>query len=213
VRPDDDIAGCSDAHATLLDALRSLSDDDVRAPSRLPGWTVAHVLTHLARNADSHVRRFAGARRGEVVDQYIGGADGRAAEIEVGATRPARAIVDDLHASIDAFSIACDDLPSDAWPRLSRDVDGKLRSCEELVPRRWKEVEVHHVDLGRGYEPADWPDPFVQRMLPLALASVSERLPPGAPIPTFEGIDARTALAWIYDRVEIPELPQLTPYG
>ena len=33
-------------------AVRGLTDDAARAPSRLPGWTRGHVLTHLARNAE-----------------------------------------------------------------------------------------------------------------------------------------------------------------
>ncbi len=45
----------------------------MRGPSLLPEWSDGHVLTHLARNADSVVRRMEGAARGELVDQYPGG--------------------------------------------------------------------------------------------------------------------------------------------
>ena len=41
------------ATARYLEALTELSDDDVRAPSLLPGWTRGHVITHVARNADA----------------------------------------------------------------------------------------------------------------------------------------------------------------
>ena len=34
----------------------------------LPDWSVRHVLTHRARNADSIVQRLAGAERGERVE-------------------------------------------------------------------------------------------------------------------------------------------------
>ena len=47
----------------------------------------------------------------------------------------------------------------------------------DLPRRRWREVELHHVDLGLGYEPADWPPAFVERVLPDALADVGRRLP------------------------------------
>lgn len=46
------------ASQARVDAVAAgLCDAAVRAPSRSPGWTVGHVLTHVARNADSHVRR------------------------------------------------------------------------------------------------------------------------------------------------------------
>ena len=35
-----------------------------------------------------------------------------------------------------------------------------------LAYSRWRKVEVHHVDLGLGYEPARWPARLVELMLP-----------------------------------------------
>lgn len=64
--------------------------------SLLPGWTVGDVLTHLARNAEAMVRRVEAAERGEVVDQYIAGAEGRAAEIEAGAGRSVEELIADV---------------------------------------------------------------------------------------------------------------------
>ena len=43
----------------------------------LPEWSVGHVMTHLARNAEAMVRRVEAATRGEVIDQYAGGVEGR----------------------------------------------------------------------------------------------------------------------------------------
>jgi hypothetical protein len=48
------------------------------------------VITHLARNADAHGRRLAGALQGEDVAKYPGGAAQREREIAEGAGRPAR---------------------------------------------------------------------------------------------------------------------------
>jgi maleylpyruvate isomerase len=39
---------CQAAHARLVARVEQITDEQVRSPSRLPGWTVAHVLTHLA---------------------------------------------------------------------------------------------------------------------------------------------------------------------
>ncbi len=41
---------------------------------------------------------------------------------------------------------------------------------------RWREVEIHHVDMGRGYEPEDWPEEYVRRELAALLATVPARL-------------------------------------
>jgi maleylpyruvate isomerase len=213
VTPVDAIAGCLAAHRALLTTVGGLDEATMRRPSALPGWTVAHVVAHLARNAESHVRRFEGCMRDEVVDQYPGGYEGRAAEIEASARQPARALVADLRASCASFETACDAMPDVAWPRMTRDVGGRARPAFALVSRRWQEVEVHHVDLTLGYRADDWPDAFVADCFPRMLAGLPDRLPAGVPVPTFDGVDDRTALAWLFDRVDLPGMPHLVPIG
>ena len=83
------IAGCTTAHRRLSETLASVDADVARRPSRLPDWTVGHVLTHLARNADSHVRMLQGALAGEAVEQYPGGYEQRSRDIDAGAGRDA----------------------------------------------------------------------------------------------------------------------------
>ena len=73
VIPNEDIARVGDAQTRFDAVIAGLTDDDARRASRLPDWTVGHVLAHVARNADSHVRRAEAATRGEVVEQYPGG--------------------------------------------------------------------------------------------------------------------------------------------
>ena len=71
------IAACRASHQRLLGTLEALDDATARHPSRLPDWTVGHVLTHLARNADSHVHILGAAMRGDAVEQYPGGYEQR----------------------------------------------------------------------------------------------------------------------------------------
>lgn len=195
------------AQATLLARTDSLTDAEARAASRLPGWSVGHVLAHIARNADSVARRLEASARGEVVDQYPGGAEERESQIEAGAGRSAAELRADLaatHERIDAAVAAMDDA---AWNARTRDFGGGLRPTHELPARRWREVELHLVDLGLGYEPEDWTDDFVTRILPIALADVGRRLP------GLDGIDQRTVLAWSYGRADPPAgLPKLLPF-
>ena len=94
-----DIARVHDAHQALTEHLVVMTDGagaDAALPSLLPGWTRGHVLTHIARNADSFVRLLEAAGRGEVVTQYARGVEGRNADIEAGATREWATLVDDV---------------------------------------------------------------------------------------------------------------------
>ena len=90
------VEGCAAAQAALLEDIADLSDDVARRPSRLPDWTVGHVLTHIARNADSLVWRLEGAAKGALRDQYPGGLAQRSRDIEEGAGRPAVELVRDV---------------------------------------------------------------------------------------------------------------------
>src|SRR5262245_61605993 len=96
-RPTEYIDGCRASHATLEAHIAGLTDEVARQPSLLPDWTVGHVLSHIARNADSVVRRLEGAMRNEIVDQYVGGRQGRASEIDSGAHRSAAELLADVH--------------------------------------------------------------------------------------------------------------------
>jgi maleylpyruvate isomerase len=85
-------------------------------------------------------------------------------------------------------------MPEGAWDRQSRAVGGALRSARDVVYSRWREVEIHHVDLGLACTPADWPDGFVARLGPEVLAGLSGRT------------DQRQLLAWGIGRAPAPEL-------
>ncbi len=194
---DEAVAGCRAAHRRLFATIRSIDEATVRQPSRLPGWTVGHLLTHLARNADSHVRMLLAAERGESVEQYAGGADQRAADIEAGAGRPRDALVTDVGQSAIDLEAVWETTSAAGWAGhgLRR---GSPWPCVELPFQRWREVEVHHVDLGLGYEATGWPEEYVARELPLALARVPERVADLA--------QRRLLLAWLLDRGPQPAL-------
>ncbi len=189
------IAGGQAAHQRLFSTLDGLDDEKARRPSRLPEWTVGHVLTHLARNADSHVRMLDGARRGEALEQYAGGNEQRAADIEAGATRRADALAADVRSAAVRLEEAWATASPDAWDGhgLAR---GRRWECRQLPFHRWREVELHHVDLGLGYEITDWPDGYVTRELPEALAKLPDRLP--------DANARRQLLAWLVGRADNP---------
>jgi maleylpyruvate isomerase len=186
------VAGCVAAHAALGASLDDISDDVARRPSRLPGWSVGHVLTHIARNADSVVWRLEGAARGELRDQYPGGVEQRRDDIEAGAARPAPDLVLDVRRTSAAVERAMADLPAAGWDAPSRTSRGVVESSRDAVLSRWREVVVHHGDLG--VAPVPLPPGLVEVWLPRELPRLAERSDPAA------------LLSWIIGRGDPPVL-------
>ena len=144
---------------------RGLSAEDVRSPSLLPTWTRAHVLTHVARNADGYVNLVTWARTGVETPVYPS-RESRDADIEAGAHRHPGDLELDLDESAERLLAAFAEPLDDA--ALARDLrlpSGSALHGWEIARRRTREVEIHHVDLAAGYGPADWPAGFVSRTL------------------------------------------------
>jgi maleylpyruvate isomerase len=192
MRPAKEIEACVAAHRRLLDSVDRLTEAQVSQPSLLPGWSRGHVITHLARNADSHVWLFEGAEVGEVRRQYPT-TDTREANIEAGARRPAGELREDLTRSCGRLEAAWRELRDELWDQEGV-VKAGARSMKELVFRRLREVEVHHVDLDLGYSPSGWPSIYVEEELRRRLRTLPDR--------------ARHAalVTWLLGRAAPPEL-------
>jgi maleylpyruvate isomerase len=170
------VAGATAAQQRLWARVKGLTDDVARRPSLLPDWTVGHVLTHIARNADSHRRMLEGALAGERLVQYPGGRDQRAADIEAGSHRPADELVADVRRSSLQLEAAWTAMTDEAWEGGGVFDDGTPWPARLIVFHRWREVEVHHADLGLGYRPDDWPEEYVAIELARQLTVLPGRL-------------------------------------
>ena len=207
------VEGLAASHQRLLSVLdpidgEGLTDEMVRRPSRLPDWTVGHVLTHLARNADSYTRLTMAAESGESVDQYPGGATGRNADIEAGAVRTARDQIADLRRSVyeleGAWAVA-----RDAWFGRGRLMSGHEVPISELPLRRWREVEVHTGDLGLrelGLDgPELWSTDYVRHDLAVMTMQWKSRGSMGMtdlPAPVLR-LEPPRRLAWLLGRLDV----------
>lgn len=89
-------------------------------------------------------------------------------------------------------------LPDRVWGRPVRTVAGGEHPAALLPFRRWREVEVHLVDLGCGVDPDEWSDGLVRRALPQLVADLSDRA------------DHRQLMAWLLGR---GPAPGLGPWG
>lgn len=170
------IAGASAAHRRMWEAIRSMTDADCSAPSLLPGWSRAHVLTHWARNADGQHRMLAAAMRDEVADQYPGGETQRSAEIQDGCSRAADAILADARAAMERVEEMWHSMPTDAWSRPTLARAGR-RPAWMSVLARWRETDIHHLDLDLGYTHRHLPIELVDLLLPKLLPDLACRLP------------------------------------
>lgn len=119
----------------------------VSRPSLLSGWTVGHVLAHIAQQGDSITRLFLAAELGEIVDQYDGGFAARVDAINQAASRMADEQVADVRRSIYALEGAIASA-REGWFGSARMVSGVEVPVTDLPLRRWREVEVHMGDLG-----------------------------------------------------------------
>lgn len=169
------------ATTRYLGALTVLDDESLAQPSVLPGWTRAHVIAHLSRNADAFTQVFTQAAAGGPAYMYTSNED-RETDIERTVERGFAALREDAHASSARFieaAWAFDPGLRDA-PYTRTPSDSDTFPVKTVGGRRRTEVEIHHSDLDVGYSPADWPYDF-------SLAMVKRRqdemaaLPQGCP--------------------------------
>jgi maleylpyruvate isomerase len=204
-----DLRGARVAHDALRLTLTTIRDADIRRPSLLPGWTVGHVLTHLARNADGHRNMFVGAAKGAVFPQYPGGEAQRRDEIELGAHRPAAAIVADVESSMAALESQWDGATDEMWASgRCRSFGGEMTLSIQPF-RRWREVEIHHHDLGGAFTWRDWSDAYVARELAETIATLGARIHDPLALRSTDSSDVWTVLPALpaAARAVLPALP------
>jgi maleylpyruvate isomerase len=135
-----------------------LTDADLAADSALPDWSRAHVVAHLARNADALVNLLTWARTGVETPMYPSRA-ARDADIEATAALPPAELRNDYAAASDRLTTAIDTLPAVAWTAQVRNPRGEM-PASDIPWMRAKEVWVHGVDLRAGLAFADLPPDF-----------------------------------------------------
>ena len=129
----------------LLGDTIAISDSDWLGPTALPGWTRAHVATHLARNADVIRRCLTRLGTGQELER-----DDIVSDLEAGSRRSPLEIQIDLDTSSALLNGAFDQMTAEA---LSTPLHGGLEglTAADLAMLRLNEVVLHHVDLECGF--------------------------------------------------------------
>ncbi len=207
------VAGCAAAHQRLLGSLENLTDADCRAPSMLPNWSRGHVLTHLARNADSHTHLLIAAGNEDIAEQYPGGISARNEAIEIGSDRSAADLAGDVRKSIYALETQWASATPTTWAGEGRNARGAVIAMSDLVFLRWREVEVHHADLGLEFGWQQWSELYVRLELDKQMMNWRSRKPMGLTDlpPAALQLPPVHRLAWLLGRVDVEGLPKPDP--
>jgi len=137
-------------------AAARLAPAQVAEPSRLPGWTRGHVLSHLARNADALVNLLTWARTGTETRMYTSPSD-RADGIEAGAYRALPEQLADLSAANQRFTDAAAAVPAGRREFMVLSGQGREIPAREVPWLRVREAWLHLVDLDVPFELDDIP--------------------------------------------------------
>ena len=191
-----DIEAMRASHRSLAEFLTGSAPVDPATPSLLPGWTVGHVLSHIARNADSALRMLDG------LAQYWKGWESRDADIELGAGRTWEALVGDVIET----SVAVETRMAGVT-----DWSGSIQALAAVRPKamlpvtRRREVEIHRIDLGLGYGFTDLPADYVRSELRSLTMLWAARQPMGLttlPDPVLV-LDPHDRVAWLMGRHDV----------
>jgi maleylpyruvate isomerase len=197
-RPSTEIELLASSHRRLAVHLLAIDPGvDPARPSLLPGWTLGHLLTHIARNGDSILRMAAGLR------QYWGGFESRNADIELGSRRPWSELVDDVVSVSDAIDRRLAEIGDWSGSVQTSTVERPKAMLPEL---RRREVEIHRRDLGLGYEFADMPADFVRHHMRALEMTWAARMPMGMTTLPAQvlALPEHERFAWFTGRLDVP---------
>ena len=144
--------------------LGELSDAELDEPSLLPGWSRRNLIAHVGYNARALTRLVQWANTGVETPMYDS-PEARDAEIDFGATLPARALRHLIEHAAISLDVEWRDSPDDAWAAVVRTAQGREVPARETVWMRTREVWLHAIDLDNGAGFGDVPEPVLERLL------------------------------------------------
>jgi maleylpyruvate isomerase len=148
--------------------------DAIESPSHLPGWTRAHVATHIARNADAMRNLVRWASTGIESPMYPD-PERRTLDVVEGATRPAPVILSDVRSAAGRLDADASALDAEAWGATVRMRSGRAVGAHEIPYLRARELWIHATDLDSTIGFEDLPEDAVAALLEDVLGSFALR--------------------------------------
>jgi maleylpyruvate isomerase len=166
VNPDPETAlrWWADGELVVAGSIDRLTDDDLAADSNLPDWSRAHVVAHLARNADALGNLLAWARTGVETPMYPS-REVRNAGIAATAALPPAELRSDYVTACARLGHGIETMPTDAWTAEVRSGQGAPIPASNVPWMRAKEVWVHGTDLRADLTFADLPADFCTALI------------------------------------------------
>jgi maleylpyruvate isomerase len=158
------LAELADAEQRLADHLDARDPDWAAQPSTLPGWSRAHVVAHLAGNAEGMANLVAWARSGDETPMYPS-PEARSAEIDRRAKLPWRDLLEEQRGLAASLRRDLETLTEPVAERDLRLGSGAHTNVCDLAAVRVREIEIHRVDLSDDYAAACWRTSFTTRTL------------------------------------------------
>jgi maleylpyruvate isomerase len=159
----------AEGHEYFLSCLKNISDRELDEPSRLPGWTGRHLLSHVGHNARALARLAHWAATGEQTPMYAT-TSARAEEIDIGARWPAGQLRDFVVAEQDLLTDALSRISGGRWRIPVRTAQGRTVPASAIGWLRSREVWIHARDLPSGGDFTDFPEAFLDALIDDALA-------------------------------------------
>src|SRR4051812_27091611 len=171
---DESVRWWQDGERRVARLVAGMADDDLAAPSALPDWSRAHVVAHLARNADALVNLLDWARTGVETPMYPSREERNAGIDRTAALSPAD-LKADFSKACAGFAAAVETTPAEAWTAPLRNRQGGEILASAVPWMRAKEIWVHGVDLAAGLTFADAPADFCAALVDDVLATFTGR--------------------------------------
>lgn len=171
-----------DGTARLLTSLDELADAGFAEPSALPGWSRAHLVAHLALNAEGLAAALTGVARDVSVPMYAS-SQARDDDIAKLAARPPAELRARLRTAVRGFVGALGLVPPESWSTQIHRTPGDPHTflAADVLGMRLREVEIHHVDLDLGYSRDSWPTEFSAHLVDAMADREARRDPATAP--------------------------------
>ena len=166
------ISEMNDSACVLRQWLEDHSDDEIREASALPGWTRAQVYAHLRGVSSAVARQLDFAKRGELIEMYDGGADGRNADIARHAALEKPELLAALEQSLGQLAAAVDALDDQD---LAARVSYRDGTVVDALQAGWRELVIHHADLLIGFSSQNWSTGFSRHLFEFLEARIPEK--------------------------------------